>query len=55
MCSRPRNIILILQLGSPQAHRWYTLNNIGSLEGALQYYYHAITGEPCKGSPGVAW
>ena len=24
---------------------WYTLNNIGSLEGTLQYYQHAITGE----------
>ena len=34
---------------------WYTLNNIGSLEGTLQYYRHATTGEPLKGSPAVAW
>ena len=24
----------------------YTLNNIGSLEGTLQYYHHATPGEP---------
>ena len=29
----------------------YSLNNIGSLEGTLQYYHHATPG----GSPGVAW
>ena len=33
----------------------YTLNNIGSLEGTIQYYHHAIPGEPLQGSPGVAW
>ena len=33
----------------------YTLNNIGSTEGALQYYYHATPGEPLQGSSGVAW
>ena len=37
-------------------HWWrYTLNNIGSLKRTLQYYYYATPGEPCKGSPGVAW
>ena len=36
-------------------YRSYTLNNIGSLKRTLQYYYHATPGEPCKGSPGVAW
>ena len=34
---------------------FYTLNNIGSLEGTLQYYHHATKGEPLQGSPGVAW
>ena len=29
----------------------YTLNNIGSLEGTLQYYYHATPGEPA----GFSW
>ena len=24
-----------------------TLNNIGSLEGTLQYYHHVTPGEPC--------
>ena len=24
----------------------YTLNKIGSLEGTIQYYYHATPGEP---------
>ena len=33
----------------------YTLNNIGSSEGTLQYYYHATPGEPLQGSPGVEW
>ena len=33
----------------------YTLNNIGSLEGTLEYYYHTIPGEPLQGSTGVAW
>ena len=33
----------------------YTLKNIGSLEGTLEYYYHATPGEPWQGSPGVAW
>ena len=33
----------------------YTLNKLGSLEGAFQYYYHATPGEPLQGSPGVAW
>ena len=32
-----------------------TLNNIGSLEGTLQYYHHVTPGEPLQGSPGVAW
>ena len=32
----------------------YTLNNIGSLEGTRQYYYHATLGEPLQGAPGVA-
>ena len=31
-----------------------TLNNKGSLEGTLQYYYHATPGEPYEGSPEVA-
>ena len=36
--------------------RWpCTLNNIGSLKRTLQYNHHATPGEPCKGSPGVAW
>ena len=39
-----------------QYYDWqYTLNNIGTLEGTLQYYYHATPGEPLQGSPGVAW
>ena len=33
----------------------HTLNNIGSLKRTPQYYYHATSGEPCKGSLGVAW
>ena len=33
----------------------YTLNNIGSLEGTLEYYYHATPGEPLQVSPGVEW
>ena len=32
-----------------------TLNNIGSLEGTLQYYHHTTPGEPLRGFPGVAW
>ena len=28
----------------------HTLNNIGSIEGTLQYYYHAASGEPLQGS-----
>ena len=32
----------------------YTLNNIGSVEGTLQYFYYATPGEPLQGSPGVA-
>ena len=32
----------------------YTLNNIGSLEGTLQYYYYATPVEPLQDSPGVA-
>ena len=31
----------------------YTLSNIGSLEGTLQYYYYATPGEPLQGYPGV--
>ena len=27
--------------------RIYTLNKIGSLEGTLQYYFHATPGEAC--------
>ena len=34
---------------------YITLNNIGSLEGTLQYYHHATPGELLQGSPGVAW
>ena len=33
----------------------YTLKNIGASKRTLEYYYHATPGEPCKGSPGVAW
>ena len=33
----------------------YTLSNTGSLEGTLQYYYHATPGEPLQDSPRVAW
>ena len=33
----------------------YTLNNIASLEGTLQYDNHATPGGPLQGSPGVAW
>ena len=33
----------------------HTLNIIGSLEGTLQYYYHATPGEPLQGSPWVTW
>ena len=33
----------------------HTLNDIGSLKRTLQYNHHAAPGEPCKGSPGVAW
>ena len=36
-------------------HVIITLNNIGSLEGTLQYYHHATPGEPLQGSPGVVW
>ena len=32
-----------------------TLNKIGLLERTLHYYHHATPGEPCRGSPGVAW
>ena len=32
-----------------------TLTNTGSLEGTLQFYYHATPIEPLQGSPGVAW
>ena len=38
-----------------QLCKYITLNNIGSLEGTLQYYHHATPGEPLQGSPGVAW
>ena len=31
----------------------YTLNNIGSLEETLQYYYHATPGEPLQCSQGL--
>ena len=31
----------------------YTLNNRGSLEETLCYYYHATPGEPLQGSPRV--
>ena len=31
----------------------YTLNNIGYLEGTLEYYYHATPAEPLYDSPGV--
>ena len=30
-------------------------NKIGSLEGTLQYYYHATPEKPLQISPGVAW
>ena len=36
-------------------HAYYVINNIGYLERTLEYYYHATPGEPCKGSPGIAW
>ena len=31
----------------------YTLNNISSLEGTLQYNHHATPGEPLQGSLGL--
>ena len=33
----------------------FTLSNVGSLKGTLQYNHHATPGEPLQGSPGVAW
>ena len=41
-----------LQVGENNS---YTVNNMSSLEGTLQYYHNATPGEPLQGSPGVAW
>ena len=45
-------LISIFGLAVSLSHRRldpYTLNNIGYLEGTLQYYHHATPGEPLQG------
>ena len=49
------DVILTLSARDKTPTAVYTLSNIGSLEGTLEYYYHATPEEPLQGFPGAAW
>ena len=51
----PSNFRNIARTGTAFSKGIHTLNNVDSLEGTFQNYYHATPGEPLQGSPGVAW